>query len=506
MAKIDKLYKSMGLPMNIKRGNPWPLDVSSVWYSYNEMKAYAEDARGVAYVGQILALVDETNNTAEAYIIADAAGRLSPLGSGVLVDNKTIEIGSNGTIGFKDFGKRFYKYIPEEKDIETGEIIAEATYRLVEVDENNPWKAGLELRVALENDNFVLGWYESNPTTLEGVNNQITAIQNTILDLDKELEKKANSEDVYNKLETQALINEVVSKADHLQRKIVNSYTDIQNFIDEYGKDEASKFIFMVPEEESGVDGHFYEEYIVIDGVIEVIGKWTTDLSDYVTFKALTETLNDYVSTDKLESTLFGYATLTALNALAAEVANKVDKEEGSRLIKQQEIEKLNALRIDAEANYIKAVSSDFIVDINGLLSLNKASLDLTDNITVKALQDEILEINNIVNSNATSINNLNNIIMAQDEAIKNLNLTTSAIEEAQKKNAQDILNISNKAISLEEQLSNLSKSVSSNTSEISNILAGLNNYVMKEDYDREISEIRDILTWKQLEESNGLN
>ena len=102
------------------------------------MKAYAEDAKGVAYVGQILALVDETNNTAEAYIIADAAGRLNPLGSGVLVDNKTIEIGSNGTIGFKDFGKRFYKYIPEERDIETGEIIAEATYRLVEVDENNP--------------------------------------------------------------------------------------------------------------------------------------------------------------------------------------------------------------------------------------------------------------------------------------------------------------------------------------------------------------------------------
>ena len=139
MATIDKLYKSMGLPMNIKRGNPWPLDVSSLWYSYDEMKAYAEDAKGVAYVGQVLALVDEENNTATAYIIADATGTLKQVGAGPVVDNKTIFIDEeSGELGLKDFEKRFYKYVPEEIDPETGNVLKEATYKLTEVDENNP--------------------------------------------------------------------------------------------------------------------------------------------------------------------------------------------------------------------------------------------------------------------------------------------------------------------------------------------------------------------------------
>ena len=154
MAKIDKLYKSMGLPMNIKRGNPWPLDASSVWYSYDEMKAYAEDAKGIAYVGQILALVDE-NNIAEAYIISDDKGTLKPVGSGVVVDNKTIMI-EEEVIGLKDFGKRFYKYVPEVKNDE-GTITKEAGYELVEVSETNPWVAGLEPRVVSEDGQFVLG-------------------------------------------------------------------------------------------------------------------------------------------------------------------------------------------------------------------------------------------------------------------------------------------------------------------------------------------------------------
>ena len=78
MAIIKKDGNFMGLPMNIQRGNPIPLDDSSVYYSKATMETYAKS--GVtAYVGQIVTLVDEINKTCEAYMIANEAGTLIKL-------------------------------------------------------------------------------------------------------------------------------------------------------------------------------------------------------------------------------------------------------------------------------------------------------------------------------------------------------------------------------------------------------------------------------------------
>ena len=80
MAIIKKDGNFMGLPMNIQRGNPIPLDDSSVYYSKATMETYAKS--GVtAYVGQIVTLVDEINKTCEAYMIANEAGTLIKLAS-----------------------------------------------------------------------------------------------------------------------------------------------------------------------------------------------------------------------------------------------------------------------------------------------------------------------------------------------------------------------------------------------------------------------------------------
>ena len=67
MAVIKKDGTFMGLPMNVARGNPIPLDKSEIWYSYSEMEKYAK-SNPIAYVGQILGLVNETDKTATAYI------------------------------------------------------------------------------------------------------------------------------------------------------------------------------------------------------------------------------------------------------------------------------------------------------------------------------------------------------------------------------------------------------------------------------------------------------
>lgn len=97
MAVIKKQNSYMGLPMNIARGNPVPLDKTEIWYSRTEMENYAKTSV-VAYVGQIVQLVDETNHTATAYIIANTAGDLLEVGSSTLGDNKSIELTEGGIL------------------------------------------------------------------------------------------------------------------------------------------------------------------------------------------------------------------------------------------------------------------------------------------------------------------------------------------------------------------------------------------------------------------------
>lgn len=53
---------------------------------------------------------------------------------------------------------------------------------------------------------------------------------------------------------------------------------------------DADQYIYMVKasSDEAGEDD-IYDEYMVIDGVLEKIGSWTVDLSDYATAEAMEE-------------------------------------------------------------------------------------------------------------------------------------------------------------------------------------------------------------------------
>lgn len=76
MATILNDAAYMALPMNIKRGNPIPLDTTAVWYSKTELETYAQSG-ATAYVGQVLALVED--GKCEAYMISSEAGTLVKL-------------------------------------------------------------------------------------------------------------------------------------------------------------------------------------------------------------------------------------------------------------------------------------------------------------------------------------------------------------------------------------------------------------------------------------------
>lgn len=76
MAKILTDSGYMALPINIKRGNPIPLDTTAVWYNKTELETYAASG-ATAYVGQILTLV--ADNKCEAFMISNEAGTLIKL-------------------------------------------------------------------------------------------------------------------------------------------------------------------------------------------------------------------------------------------------------------------------------------------------------------------------------------------------------------------------------------------------------------------------------------------
>lgn len=76
MATILNDAAYMALPMNIKRGNPIPLDTTAVWYNKTELETYAASG-ATAYVGQIVTLY--VDSKAEAYMISDESGTLVKL-------------------------------------------------------------------------------------------------------------------------------------------------------------------------------------------------------------------------------------------------------------------------------------------------------------------------------------------------------------------------------------------------------------------------------------------
>ena len=80
----DKSFAKMEFPLGMKRQDAFPLDDSSVRYSLEDARAYAQ-SNPTAYVGQILSVV--VNGESTAYQIKNAAGDLDPLGTGDMDEN-----------------------------------------------------------------------------------------------------------------------------------------------------------------------------------------------------------------------------------------------------------------------------------------------------------------------------------------------------------------------------------------------------------------------------------
>lgn len=145
MAAILNDAAYMALPMNIKRGNPIPLDTTAVWYNKTELENYAKTG-ATAYVGQVLTLV--AGGKCEAYMISNEAGTLVKLAqtttSGDLasdvanlqtqVEGLVEKVGSAAAEGTEASG--LYKLIADV------EAVAKARLESVEAGDNSVTIAG----------------------------------------------------------------------------------------------------------------------------------------------------------------------------------------------------------------------------------------------------------------------------------------------------------------------------------------------------------------------------
>lgn len=423
--------------VSIKRGNPLPLDSNSVFASYEALETYV--AGPLAYPGQIVAVVEE--NSTHIYYLNQELG-IQAVGGIPAVDDKTIELNKD-VLSLYNFEKAFYKFIEETTDEATGEVV-EAHYEKVEVSETNPWKAGLEPRVVLDNGEYVIGWFESKEDIVEelqttinelnsktealeeaitgdsGLNQQIADIKQDVgtkadaetgasaTGIFAELDKKADANSVYTKTETDSLI----ANAAHLKRKIFNTKEEAQFFVDT-NSTTADQYIYMIP---SGLqlDSNRYYEYMVVEGVLEQVGNWEVNLDDYFTEDELKTYLNDYYTETEVNTILAAYAKSSDLegyytseqvdsllsNQFSKEEINNllnsyVAKEEGKRLITEVEIAKLDSIQANAEVNFIKSVSSDFNVSDTGNLTL------------VGISTQQVTGLNDLLNSKVNKVSSL---------------------------------------------------------------------------------------------------
>lgn len=390
MAVIKKDFNASSLPISFSRGNPIPLDKSAVWYDFEALTNYASQS-AVAYVGQVVAYVNEADNTAKAYIIADTAGTLTEVGAATLGDDKTITL-EEGTLTLKNWGKEYYRWVDAVGE-EGQEGYVAGHHEKQVVDAEHPWIAGLEPKAVAGTDGtFELAWYQPSTTTVEGLNSTVSTIrtavdeintalgnaetENTIrgdiaglkTDVAKKIDaaggtmtgdlvladgSKAASEKVVD-----TKVAEAIGSAGHLKRLVVEQLPDVA---------EADVDTIYMVKDASVTSGDAYKEYMVIGDAFAQIGDTTVNLDPYAK-KVVPAAANNIAVLGEDGALVDGGTTIAVLKSgieddYNGKLADKVDVAEGKSLVDDTLITKLGAL-----AN-IKTIGANLTLSEAGELS-----------------------------------------------------------------------------------------------------------------------------------------
>lgn len=291
MAEILKNFNSMPLPLAIDRQEPIALDSKTLWYDYDALVEYAESG-ATAYVGQLVVYVDETAGKSTAYLIQND-GTLSEVGSGASaatnVDGLSLQL-TDGIIGLYGYGKEYYAY-HAASGTQGEEDYVEAGYTLTQ-----GWIAGLEPRVVEADGKLVIGWYQPNTDTLEGLNTTVGSLSTRVDDLSTDV---ADLEQIINGTDE---VDGLVTRVDNLEGAIQNltsafifkgtvaTFSELTNITN-----PQNGWVYKVTDTEA--------EY-AYDGTnwIELGTVYEVDLTDYAKKSDVTTALADYVKSETLDN------------------------------------------------------------------------------------------------------------------------------------------------------------------------------------------------------------
>ena len=219
--------------------------------------------------------------------------------------------------------------------------------------------AGAQLTVGTDGK---LSWVKPDTTTVDGLSTKIATLETNIGNLQTEIDKKANSEDVYNKTdidgklttvageiakkanaadvytkdEADLAIDAAVAGASHLTRQIVTAQ-ELAAFI--ANPATASDNVIYMQKFSSGEGKDNYKEYMRFgtegNYSIELIGDTSVDLTDYAKTADVNTTLESYAKTtvtDNLATQITANATAISQKAdttVVETLSGKVDKNTG---------------------------------------------------------------------------------------------------------------------------------------------------------------------------------
>ena len=262
----------------------FPLDARSYFESYDLAVAAAQTAaeagtkaasNTVYYIGQTL-VVNE-NGKATLYIIQPDTS-LKEVGAVPMGDGKSIEV-VDGKIKLKGFGSGYWKYNAE----------VEGKYDFVA----NEFKAGLQPQIvaAKEGEGFEIAWFEPNPTTVEGLQSEITALSSSVNTLTQSVQGKAESNAVYTKEqadaqfltqdEVDAHINKVITDA--VDGDTLTNLTQLVQYINTHDT-EIITDVDNIEKQLSGIDAGTGTVKKYVDDAIDAL-----NIETYATAQSVTD-------------------------------------------------------------------------------------------------------------------------------------------------------------------------------------------------------------------------
>ena len=350
----------LGFPKNFRRGNPNPLDNSSVWQSLAAAQNYAQ-TDPTAYVGQILSVVNYTPavldeegtvvipsaSTVDVYYIKDEAGTLEQVGKSSVGDESTITIAEDGTISL--FGIEGLALEREEEDGSKTKI----NYQPLLVDGK-------------------LTWVEPSATTVEGLATEMEGVKTSITNLEQ---KVAGDIETASKAAEDAAVDRVLG---YLAGEEVNVDFDTLKEVAAWIEADTTNSAELI-RRVSAIEGDYLKgaDKTELQGKIDDLAKFVGTLPEGATSTTVVAYIQEVVDGLKIGD----YAKASDLTALADRVKAVEDK--------------LANIADGAQVNVIDSVDeAQFAIDEDKKLTLLNVAVD-----KVTGLQDALDERVNVVGS-----------------------------------------------------------------------------------------------------------